>query len=105
MITAIVQFKYAEGTSRDVAMKNLKASVPKFVGAPGLIRKHYLYSEEGVGGGAYLWESREAAEAVYTPEWRRQLAERYGAEPTVSYFETPVVIDNTTGEVIDETGA
>ena len=104
MITAIVQFKYPKGTPRDVVMKNLRASVPKFLGAKGLMRKHYLYSDEGIGGGAYLWESREAAEAVYTLEWRRQLAERYGAAPTISYFETPFVIDNTTGEVIDDTG-
>ena len=104
MITATVQFKYAKGTSREVAMKNLKASVPRFLGAKGLIRKHYLYSDNGIGGGAYLWESREAAETMYTPEWRKQLAKRYGAEPTVTYFETPFVIDNTTGDVIDDTG-
>lgn len=41
---------------------------------------------------------------MYTPEWRKQLAKRYGAEPTVTYFETPFVIDNTTGDVIDDTG-
>ena len=69
---------------------------------PGLIRKYYLYGDDGVAGGAYLWESREAAEAVYTAEWREMIAARYGSEPMVTYFETPLVVDNVSGDVIGE---
>ena len=50
----------------------------------------------------YLWESREAAEAVYTADWHKRVAERYGSEPTVTYFETPIVVDNVSGDVIAE---
>ena len=102
MITAIVQFKLPEETSREDAMKTFKASVSKYQGMPGLIRKYYLYGDDGVAGGAYLWESREAAEAVYTAEWHKMVAERYGSEPTVTYFETPIVVDNVSGDVIAE---
>jgi hypothetical protein len=28
------------------------------------------------------------------------IAERYGAAPEISYFETPVVVDNATGKTI-----
>jgi hypothetical protein len=28
------------------------------------------------------------------------IAERYGAQPEISYFETPVVVDNTVGKTI-----
>ena len=102
MITALVQFKLPKETSREDVMKAFKASASKYQGMPGLIRKYYLYGDDGVAGGAYLWESREAAEAVYTAEWRRMVAERYGSDPTVTYFETPIVVDNATGDVIGE---
>ncbi len=59
------------------------------------MRKYYLYDgDAGIGGGVYLWESREAAERVYTAEWKQMLAQRYGAEPEITYFDTPVVVDN-----------
>ena len=61
------------------------------------MRKYYLY-EAGRGGGVYLWESRAAAEAVYSPEWRRMIAERYGAEPEIQFLDCPVVVDNAGGE-------
>jgi hypothetical protein len=51
-------------------------------------------------GGVYLWESRDAAERVYTAEWRQMIFERYGAEPEISYYDTPVVVDNDSNRVI-----
>ncbi len=102
MITAIVQFTLPKETSREDAMKVFKTSASKYRGMPGLIRKYYLYGDDGVAGGAYLWESREAAEAVFTAEWREMIAERYGSAPMVTYFETPLVVDNVSGDVIGE---
>lgn len=102
MITAFVQFKIPEGTSRDDIVKAFDTTTPKYEGLPGLVRKYYLIGEEGTAGGAYLWESREAAEAVYTAEWRKMIAERYGSEPVITYFETPVIVDNATGGVVED---
>ena len=94
MITAIVKFKLPSGTSFQQAEEAFRASAPKYRGLPGLVRKYYLYGEDGVAGGVYLWESRAAAERVYDEAWRKMIAERYGAEPSVTYFETPVIVDN-----------
>jgi len=70
-------------------------------GLSGLIRKYYLFDAESrTGGGCYLWESREAAERVYNAEWRKMITERYGTAPEISYFETPVVVDNALGKTI-----
>ena len=67
---------------------------------PGLVRKYYLFNAEAAtGGGIYLWKSREDAERTYTAEWKRMIRERYGAEPRITYFDTPVVVDNATGEI------
>ena|ERR1700731_5413153 len=47
----------------------------------------------------------EAAERVYTAEWRQMIAERYGAAPEIRFFVTPVVVDNTLGKTtLDATG-
>lgn len=99
MITAIVRFLLPSGTSLDAAKSLFEQSAPNYEGLPGLVRKYYLYDEGGdgqpSGGGVYLWESRAAAEAVYTDGWKNTIAERYGTAPEISYFESPVIIDNS----------
>jgi len=101
MITAIVRFKLPATIDSAKAAELFQGSAPKYQGLAGLIRKYYLFDAESrTGGGCYLWESREAAERVYNSEWRKMIAERYGAEPEISYFETPVVVDNTLGKTI-----
>ena len=49
---------------------------------------------------SYYWASREAAEAWYTPEWRRQAKATFGSEPVITYYETYVTVDNVKGETI-----
>jgi hypothetical protein len=95
MITAIVRFALPQETTLDAAKAAFEQSAPNYQGAPGLIRKYYLFGEDKVGGGVYLWESREAAERQYSQEWRDMIAERYGAPPEITYYETPVIVDNS----------
>lgn len=92
MIVAIVRFGLDPEMSADAVRASFEASAPSYRGLPGLLRKHYLLGD-GVGGGVYLWESREAAEAIYDVAWRERLTERFGAAPTVEYFESPVTVD------------
>ena len=42
MITALVQFKVKDGTTRDEVFTNMKNVAPKFEGMAGLIRKNFL---------------------------------------------------------------
>jgi hypothetical protein len=101
MITAIVRFKLPATIDSARASELFQGSAPKYQGLAGLVRKYYLFDAESrTGGGCYLWESREAAERVYTSEWRKMITERYGTAPEISYFETPVVVDNTLGKTI-----
>ena len=94
MITAIVRFPLQPGTKLEDARTLFEGSAPKYRGAPGLVRKYYLFGDDGTGGGVYLWESREAAERMYTDEWKKMIADRYGTPPQITYFETPVIVDN-----------
>jgi hypothetical protein len=101
MVTAVVQFKIPAPMSREQAKEVFLSTAPKYQAASGLIRKYYLLSEDGgTAGGVYLWQSKEDAEHLYTKEWKNFVREKYGAEPAIVYFQTPVVVDNLTKEII-----
>ncbi len=101
MITAIVQFKLPRDSRREDVVAAFRQSVPRYLGRAGLVRKYYLFDEvSGTAGAVYLWETRAAAESTYNEAWRQSFIERYGANPTISYYDTPVVVDNLTGESI-----
>jgi len=59
-----------------------------------------LAEDGGTAGGIYLWESREAAERVYTDEWKAFVRGKYGSDPQITWLHSPVVVDNLSGETI-----
>ena len=97
MFIAIVQIP-VEKRSKEDAIQAAKGSAPTFRGVPGLIRKYYLNGDPG-GGGVYLWDSREAAEAWYNDDWWVRMEKGFGMRPTLTYYDNHVVVDNTAGEV------
>ena len=102
MITSLVQIRMPDPMRLDKARALFMSTAPGYRDVPGLIRKYYLLSEDGnTAGGVYLWDSRESAEAMYNPEWYAFIREKYGVDPQVTYFESPVVVDNLTAEIID----
>ncbi|MDR3629741.1 MAG: YdhR family protein [Desulfocapsaceae bacterium] len=100
MITALVQFRLPHPISRKEAREIFSGTAPKYTEIKGLIRKYYILSEDGgTAGGVYIWNSRQEAEKLYTESWRQFILDKYGAQPTLTYFETPVVVDNAKGEI------
>jgi quinol monooxygenase YgiN len=103
MITVIVQFKLPQPLTRDEARKAFSATAPNYRKLPGLVRKCYLWSEDGKSaGGVYLWRSRADAERRFDDEWMKSARARYGGELSVTYYETPVIVDNDTDKILDE---
>jgi Putative mono-oxygenase ydhR len=103
MITVITSFQFPKSITREEAQSIFLGVASKYLGVPGLIRKYYVLSDDGrTGGGVYLWNSRSEAEAMYTENWRVSAREKYGADPSVSYFESPVVVDNLSHEIISD---
>jgi len=101
MITALVQFKLPEPLTRVQAQEIFSSTAPKYRNVQGLIRKYYILSEDGkTAGGVYLWKSREDAERLYTDDWKKFILEKYGSNPFITYFESPVIVDNMTGEIV-----
>jgi len=102
MISTIVTFQLPAPLTLDDARKTFLSTAPKYQDVAGLIRKYYMLSQDGsTAGGVYLWNSREEAEAMYTESWRSFVREKYGTEPSVTYMECPVVVDNLSQEIID----
>ena len=103
MITAFVHYVLPQPITRDKAQEIFSSTAPRYRDIDGLVRKYYLLSQDGkTAGGVYLWNSREKAEQLYTEEWKKFIWEKYGAEPSVTYFETPVVVDNVIGEILKD---
>ncbi|WP_420966633.1 monooxygenase [Bradyrhizobium sp. B120] len=95
MITAVTTFRLPKPITREEARSIFLSTAPLYRDVPGLFRKTYVLSEDGMtAGGIYFWNSRGEAEALYTDAWRARAREKYGADPTVTYFESPVVVDN-----------
>lgn len=99
MITVFSKFPLREGLTRDQAMEEIQETIGWYKGREGCIRKYVCLNwEERYGFGVYLWEDRALAEEFYaraTAEIERQT----GATPEILWFDTPVIVDNSTGEV------
>lgn len=103
MITALVQFKLPQPVSIEKAKEIFLGTAPRYRDTPGLLRKYYILSEDGgTAGGVYLWKSKKDAEALYTKEWESFVRERYGVPPSLTYFASPVVVDNLTNEIVSD---
>jgi hypothetical protein len=103
MIIVLTSFTVPKALSRAEARKIFLGTAPTYQGVPGLHQKHYVLSDDGATvGGIYFWRSRREAEAMYTPSWRSFVREKYGTEPTVTYFDSPVVVDNMAGKILSD---
>jgi hypothetical protein len=89
-----------EKSPRNEVAKRFKASVPHYKDVPGLIRKYYTLGDDGACGGFYEFESRAQAEAFFTDTWKDGMQARFGDRPVVTFFDSPVMIDNVAGSVI-----
>ena len=103
MITVITTFRLPKALTREEARTIFLSTAPTYQGVAGLIRKCYVLSEDGTtAGGIYLWNSRAEAEAMYTERWKNFVHEKYGTAPSLTYFESPVVVDNATQQILSD---
>ena len=100
MLTAIVQYKLPSHIDHAACAAHFRTIAPDFRTVPGLIRKQFIYAEDGWAGGVYLWETRAAAEAFYTGPWLDGIRQRYGMDPDIKFFETACITDSAAGAVL-----
>ncbi len=97
MHIAIVQIPGISRT-KEKAIADAETTIAKFSKVKGLLRKYYLNGEAG-GGGVYIWESKEAADAWYTQEWVDANVKRFGTKPTLTRYDNYVRLDNENRKV------
>lgn len=101
MLTAIVMFKDSDPITHDDAGKRFRISALKYADVPGLIRKYFCIAADGKSGaGIYLWESKEAAEALFTEEWMDKQVGNFGVRPTITWLDCITVVDNLHHDII-----
>jgi hypothetical protein len=87
--------------TKEIIDKQFAAVADRYLGVQGLIRKYFGYSDDGKTViGIYLWHSKQAADAFYTPEWIAGVTERWGATPTKTEWTVSVVAESEEGKVM-----
>jgi hypothetical protein len=95
MIVSILTYKLPKRWTVEEAAAVFKSTAPRYLGMPGLVRKHYCLTEAGdCVRGIYLWKSKADAEACYTAQWKAMVTTKYGAVPEILYAAVPVTVDN-----------
>ena len=103
MITVITTFQLSKPITREEARSIFLSTAPKYQGVAGLVRKYYVLSQDGrTVSGIYLWNSRAEPDAMFTESWRAFVREKYGTDPSVTYLDSPVVVDNLTHEILSD---
>ena len=101
MITVITEFTMPQPMTLEEARNIFTSTAPNYQDVQGLLRKTYIFSEDGKTlGGVYFWNSWQEAEAMYTEKWRALVREKYATDPRVTYFESPVVVDNLSQQIV-----
>ena len=102
MITEYVLFDLPQGISRQEVVAGMHEVAPRWQKEPNLIRKTFVFDETANQAGAfYLWKDRASAEAAHDAAWRQRIRAAYGSDPQIRYFQTPLVVDNALGELIE----
>lgn len=100
MITELVTFKLPPGATREGVFANFEKTAEGWLKNPDLVRKYYLFDAvKGVAGGVYLWKERAHGEKWHGADFRARVRDLYGAEPDCQFFETPIIVENRTGEL------
>ena len=82
------------GLPRATIEAGMARSAPTYAAVPGLIRKYFTIGQADFGG-LYLFRNRTAAQAGFSDAWRARVVATYGTQPTVTYFDVPLVVDNS----------
>lgn len=97
MIVTIVTYP-AKSLPLEESRRLLAEVAPKFQDIPGLMRKYFI-GNGTLAGGVYVWRDRASAERYLDEAWSRRMAESYGGQPRVDYFDCPALVDNLEGSV------
>jgi len=101
MITAIVRYELPSSIGKEECRRHFLKIAKGFGDAKGLVRKQFIWNENGIAGGVYLWRTIEEAKAFYQGPWLDGILSRYGMYPEIEYFTTFAMTENPGGVVTE----
>ena len=103
MITVIAYFKLKEEMTREDIIFKFEQNTQKWSDNLDLIHINYLIDlDRKIAGAVYLWKEEIHAEIWLGAEFKKAIKDNYGEEPALQFFETPIVLDNITGNITKE---
>lgn len=102
MITVLVSFNLAPGTTRVRALDMYRKSANKWAKNVDLIEKYYYFDEKSLlGGGVFIWKSFEAAHRWHGPDYVAMVESVYGNPPLIQILDTLIHIEPDTKRIVD----
>src|SRR5438876_9511701 len=69
--------------------RRFRQAAPEYQVLPGLMRKYFTLTDDGLFGGIYLWEGRKSVDAYFDDSWHARMLKKYGKPARLDVFEAP----------------
>lgn len=93
-VMVVVEVPIPHGMPRERIVEGMRQTIPQYRSVPGLVRKSFTVADKNFGG-IYLFADRASADAWFNDAWRVRIRTTYGADANVTYYSTPIILDNS----------
>ena len=101
MIGVFVTFRYGENFDERAVRKIAETARPGFEGMPGLRSKAFtLNSAKREATHFYVWDSEDAAKAIFSDELLERVTGLYGVRPSVEFVQIATLVENIGHDVV-----
>ncbi len=98
MITELVFIDLPRGTARADALSMYRRTAEAWRANTDLVEKYYFFDEaHSVGGGVYIWPSRDEAAKWHGEDYRQKVLSIYGSLPRIQIFDALIHVDPRRG--------
>lgn len=90
-VSTLVTIAMPAGISKARLVQEFQASIPTYRAVPGLLRKHFIVTDDGRFGGIYLWRDQAAADRWFNAAWKERVHATYGTDASLEWFDTAIL--------------
>jgi len=95
MIGALITFRYGETFDEHAVLKIAETARARFEGMPGLRSKAFMVNRgKREATNFYVWDSQDAANALFTDALLDRVTRLYGVRPSVEFMQISALVDN-----------
>lgn len=91
-VATVVTIPVPLGVGRERLVREFEASIPTYRPVPGLLRKHYVLTDDARFGGIYLWKDDASARQWFSDAWKGRVRATYGSDATIEWFDVPILL-------------